>query len=110
MRKTLASLAAVALMSSVPLFAAEMKGKISDAMCGAKHGKGEHAGTAASDRDCTEKCVKGGASYVFVSSGNVYKLEDPSKVVAAHAGQTVNLTGELKGDTITVAKIEMPKK
>ena len=61
-------------------------------------------------RACTETCVKGGASYVFVSGGKVYKLEDPSKLVAAHAGHSVNLTGEMKGDTITVAKIEMPNK
>jgi hypothetical protein len=25
-----------------------------------------------------------------------------------HAGHTVRLTGEMKGDTITVSKIEMP--
>jgi hypothetical protein len=79
-------------------------GEISDSHCGAKHPEGQAA------RPCTESCVKGGASYVFVSSGKVYKLEDPSKLVAAHAGHTVNLTGEMKGETITVAKIEMPKK
>jgi hypothetical protein len=27
----------------------------------------------------------------------------------AHGGHIVNLTGELKGDTIHVSKIEMPK-
>jgi hypothetical protein len=87
-------------------FAADqtLAGDISDSHCGAKHTEGQTA------RACTETCVKGGASYVFVSSGKVYKLEDPSKVVAAHAGHTVNLTGEVKGDTITVAKIEMPSK
>jgi hypothetical protein len=79
-------------------------GDISDSHCGSKHTQGQTA------RTCTESCVKGGASYVFVSSGKVYKLDDPSKVAAAHAGHTVNLTGEMKGDTITVAKIEMPKK
>lgn len=87
-------------------FAADqtLAGDISDSHCGAKHTEGQTA------RACTETCVKGGASYVFVSSGKVYKLEDPSKLVAAHAGHTVNLTGEMKGDTITVAKIEMPNK
>jgi hypothetical protein len=87
-------------------FAADqtLAGDISDSHCGAKHTEGQTA------RACTETCVKGGASYVFVSGGKVYKLEDPSKLVAAHAGHTVNLTGEMKGDTITVAKIEMPNK
>jgi hypothetical protein len=60
-------------------------------------------------RECTEACVKQGASHVLVSQRKVYKLEDPGKVVAAHAGHTVSLTGEMKGDTITVTKIEMPK-
>ena len=109
MRKTLASLAAVALMSSVPLFAAEMKGKISDSMCGAKHGKGEHAGTAASDRECTEKCVKGGEKYVFVSGDKVYKIANQDFAgLKTHAGHEVLLTGDAKDDTITVSKIAMP--
>ena len=79
-------------------------GSISDSACGARH----MAGMAA--RECTEACVKQGSSFVFVSQRRVYKLEDPGKVVAAHAGHTVNLTGEMKGDTITVTKVEMPAK
>src|SRR6476659_5870757 len=81
-------------------FAADqtLAGDISDSHCGAKHPEGQAA------RGCAETCVKGGASYVFGSGGKVYKLEDPSKVVAAHAGHTGSLTGDVKGDTITVAK------
>jgi len=104
--KLLSAAVALTFGLTAAAFAADQTwaGDISDSHCGAKHPEGQAA------RTCTESCVKGGASYVFVSSGKVYKLEDPSKVVAAHAGHTVNLTGELKGDTITVAKIEMPKK
>ena len=109
MRKTLASLAAVALMSSVPLFAAEMKGKISDSMCGATHGKDEHGGTAATDRACTEKCVKGGEKYVFVSGDKIYKIANQDFAgLKTHAGHEVLLTGDAKDDTITVSKIAMP--
>src|SRR5207249_856193 len=79
-------------------------GSISDSKCGARH----MAGMAA--RECSEACVKQGGSYVFVSQRKVFKVDDPGKVVAAHAGHTVNLTGEMKGDTITVEKIEMPAK
>lgn len=79
-------------------------GSISDSACGVRH----MAGMAA--RDCTEACVKQGSSHVLVSQRRVYKLEDPGKVVAPHAGHTVNLTGETKGDTIRVTKIEMPAK
>jgi hypothetical protein len=91
---------------STGAFAADQTwaGEISDSHCGAKHPAGETA------KECTEGCVRGGASYVFVSSGKVYKLEDPSKLVAAHAGQTVSLTGEMKGDMIKVSKIETGKK
>ena len=109
MRKTLASLAAVALMSSVPLFAAEMKGKISDSMCNAKHGSSEHGGTAASDRECVEKCIKENAKYVFVSGDKVYKIANQDFAgLKTHAGHEVLLTGEAKDDTITVSKIAMP--
>ena len=109
MRKMLASLAAVALMSSVPLFAAdEMKGKISDAMCGAKHGAGEHGGKT-TDRECVEKCVKEGAKYVFVSGDKVYKIANQDFAgLKTHAGHEVLLTGDAKEDTITVTKIAMP--
>jgi hypothetical protein len=105
----LVALASVSIGTSA--FAAERTwtGKISDSMCGAKHMAGEH-GKKMTDRECTEMCVKQGASYVFVSSGKVYKLDDPGNIVAAHAGHSVRLTGEMSGDTIKVAKVEMPKR
>jgi hypothetical protein len=83
-------------------------GKISDSHCGAMHkAMGD---TKMSDRDCTQMCVKGGGKYVFVVKDKVYQIanqKDPA--LATHAGHTVRLTGEMKGDTITVSKIEMPK-
>ena len=41
MRKFLATAAAVAMMAA-PRWRAEYKGRISDAMCNAKHAEGEH--------------------------------------------------------------------
>jgi cellobiose phosphorylase len=83
-------------------------GKISDEHCGAKHQQME--GKKMSDRECTEVCVKGGAKYVFVAKDKVYQIADQKDAaLATHAGHTVLLTGEMKGDTITVSKIEMPK-
>ena len=85
-------------------------GKISDSKCGAKHAAGEH-GKKMTDRDCTEACVKGGAKYVFTSKGKVYQIANQDNAdLAMHAGHTVRLTGEIKGDSITVAKIAMPKR
>ena len=81
-------------------------GKISDSNCNAKHPAGEHEGKKMTDADCTQVCVKKGAKYVFVSKGTVYQLSNQeSKTIATHAGEEVNLTGELKGNTITATKI-----
>ena len=87
-------------------------GKISDSMCGASHAKmmAQHK-DAKTDRDCTLACIKDGGKYVFVSSGKVYNIENQDlALLQEHAGHTVRLTGEMKGDTITVSKIVMPGK
>jgi nitrogen fixation protein FixH len=86
-------------------------GKISDSMCGANHQKGaEHGAMAMSDHDCTLACVKNGAKFVFVSGGKVYKIENQDFAnLTEHAGHTVQLKGDLKGDTIMVSSIEMKK-
>lgn len=83
-------------------------GQIGDSMCGAKHQA--MGAKKMTDRECTEMCVKAGAQYVFITGGKVFKIADQKdKGLATHAGHTVLLTGELKGDTITASKIEMPK-
>jgi hypothetical protein len=65
-----------------------------------------HGGT---DRDCTLACAKAGGKYVFVTDGKVYNIANQDDAaLQTHAGHTVNLTGEMKGDTITVSKIVMP--
>jgi hypothetical protein len=53
--------------------AGEWTGYFSDSKCGAKSAKDEHA-------ECAMKCVKGGASLVFVTDRKVYKIDDLSKV------------------------------
>jgi hypothetical protein len=84
-------------------------GQIGDSMCGAKHKPMGNMKMA--DRECTEMCVKAGGKYVFIMGDKVFQIADQKdKALATHAGHTVLLTGALKGDTITVAKIDMPKK
>jgi hypothetical protein len=102
---------AVAVMAWVPSASAETwKGKVSDGMCGAKHGSGEHAGGKTTDRECVEKCVKGGEKYAFVADSKVFKIANQDFAgLKTHAGHEVVLTGDMKGDTITVTKIDMPK-
>ena len=112
--KALISLAAAAVLFTVgTAFAAEQtwNGQISDSLCGAKHESesiGEGNGKI-SDQECTVACVKGGSKYVLVSSGKVYQIANQTYAdLAKHAGHTVKLTGEIKGDSIIVSKIEMP--
>jgi hypothetical protein len=109
MRKVLATAAAVLMMAG-PMLAAEYKGRISDAMCNAKHAKGEHGTKEMTDRQCVETCVKGGEKYVFVGEGDkVYKIDNQDFAgLKAHAGHDVTVTGTMNDDTVTISKIEMP--
>ena len=82
------------------------KGAISDSNCNGKHSTEEHNGKKMTAAECTSVCVKKGAKYVFVSEGKVFNLANQSsKTIASHAGQQVELTGTIKGDTITATKI-----
>ena len=55
---------------------------------------------------CRSRC-----QFIFQKSGTIFQIADQKdKALATHAGHTVLLTGELKGDTIAVSKIDMPKK
>lgn len=109
MRAAALAFASFMFVSVSGLSAAETwTGQISDSHCGAKHMA--MGGKQMSDRECTQTCVKGGAKYVFVVDGKVYQLANQTDpALATHAGHTVLLTGDLKGDTITVTKVEMPK-
>jgi len=83
------------------------KGAISDSNCNGKHQAGEHDGKKMTDADCTAVCIKKGAKYVFVSDGNVFRIANQkSKAIVRHAGQQVELTGTLEGDTITAKTIQ----
>jgi Ni/Co efflux regulator RcnB len=111
MRKMLVTAAAVTMMAS-PMLAAELKGRISDAMCNAKHADGEHGTKKMTDRQCVEACVKSGEKYVFIGEGDkVYKIENQDYAgLKTHAGHEVTVTADEKGDTLTISKIEMPAK
>ncbi len=95
------------LIFATSCFGGTWTGQISDSACGASHAKmmGQH-GNLKTDRDCTLGCIKGGSKYVFVSAGSVYQIENQSFAdLEKRAGQMVQLTGDMKGDTITVSKI-----
>ena len=110
MRKTLACIAAIALFSAPGLMADTYKGRISDAMCKAMHKDGEHGTKKMTDRECVEGCVKGGEKYVFIGDKDkVYNIANQNFAgLKTHAGHTVTVSGTMKDNTLTVAKIEMP--
>jgi hypothetical protein len=86
-------------------------GRISDSMCGAKHGATIHqqegSNKKTSDEECVKKCVDAGAKYVFVTQGKIFSIDNQDFVdLKASAGRDVKLTGELTGDTIKVSRIE----
>ena len=88
-------------LCAISAFAAEWKGTISDAKCGAAH-----ADASEKSAKCVQACVKGGQAPVLVSEGKVYKIADASKVTD-HLGHKVVVTGELNGDTIQVDSVKM---
>jgi hypothetical protein len=103
MKIRFASILAIALFFGTLALAsdASLTGYITDSKCGAK---AAHEGAA----ECTAKCIKEGAKYVFVNDADkkVYTIADQDKV-AAHAGHHVAVKGSVEGDTLTVSSIDM---
>ena len=112
MRKAGLFLVATVLCSSGAAFAAEqtLTGTISDSRCGATHKAMQEHNKDLTDRACTEACVKGGAKYIFSSGGKIYTFENQSDpALAMNAGESVSVTGELRGNTIVARKISKAK-
>jgi hypothetical protein len=87
-----------------------LTGTISDAMCGKSHDTMTEHGKKMSEKQCTVACVEHGSQYVFVNGDTVLKVANQGfAALKQFAGDRVTLTGEVKGDTVTVAKIERAK-
>jgi len=87
-----------------------LTGKIGDAMCGKSHDTMTEHGKKMTDKQCTVACVEHGSQYVFVNGDKVLKVSNQDFAgLKQFAGDTVRLTGDVKGDTITVTKIEKAK-
>jgi hypothetical protein len=76
-------------------------GKVSDAMCGAKHSE---AGIAPAD--CVRACVQKGANYALVVGERVYTLKTSDQAALDElnklAWEQAKVTGTASGDTIVV--------
>lgn len=85
-------------------------GTISDSACGASHAAMTEHGTKATDKQCTEMCLKKGAKYVFVNGDKVLMIKNQNLAdLKKFAGDRVTVTGDLTGDTITITKIAAAK-
>jgi hypothetical protein len=97
-------LAFIFTFAAIAVYADTWSGVISDEHCGAKH-----QDASEKSMECAQKCVKGGAAPVFVTSdGKVLKIANPD-TVQEHVGHKVDITGDLKDDTITVSNVKMPE-
>jgi hypothetical protein len=100
MKKLMLLAMAFLVFGSLSLAAAKsITGTVSDSHCGAKHATaGDPAAT------CVEQCVSGGASYVLVSGGKVYTVDQQDKFKGL-GGKSVTVTGTIKGTNITVTSV-----
>lgn len=84
-----------------------LTGKVSDAMCGAKHSEGVDPAT------CVRACVKKGAKYALVVGDKVYILDTPSQAAKDElnklAWEQAKVTGTVNGDTIEVKSVTAAK-
>lgn len=89
------------LALSIPAFAAELTGYISDAACG-----WNNARSSKEAKECAQKCVKAGWDPVFVPDGdmNTYKIRDKAKVME-FVGDHVVVSGKLERDTLVFTTI-----
>ena len=83
-------------------------GKVSDAMCGAKHMEGNLAPAA-----CVRACVQKGAKYALVVGDKVYALDTSDRAALDElnklAWEEAKVTGTANGDTISVKSVTAAK-
>jgi hypothetical protein len=83
-------------------------GKVSDAMCGAKHTEGNLA-----PADCVRACVQKGANYALVVGDKVYTLSTSDQAALDKlnklAWEQAKVTGTANGDTISVKSVTAAK-
>ena len=97
--KKFTTLAALVLGLSAMAMAADFTGFVEDTACSTKP-------AMKNDAECAKKCIKGGSPAVLIGEdGKVYKISNQDKIVA-HAGEKVTITGSVKDDTITIARVK----
>jgi hypothetical protein len=111
MTRNAVAIAAIALSTTGVNFAAEQTwtGIISDSLCNASHARmAQGVFPPLEDPACVLACVEGGGKFVFMEGEKPLQIANQDFAdLKKHPGVKVVLTGELKGDTITVSKVEL---
>ena len=110
MKTVLRTMCALGLLASLaalsPAASMTWKGEISDSNCSISHRKVTQVHPSLNAHSCTLACVGDGAKFVFVSDGKVFKIANQDlPALQANAGYTVQLTGDMKDDAITISKV-----
>jgi len=77
------------------------EGQVSDSSCGVMH-------KIADAKQCTEQCAAAGGSYVLVIGSVVHPLQGNNDEIKQFAGQTVQVSASLEGNTLRVTRIGPP--
>jgi len=107
--RLLTTTVAVVMLSLVALGAAEQTwvAEISDSACAMKHESGVENVPPPPANECVANCIRGGSKYVIVAGDKVFQIANQNAAgLATLAGSKVKITGELKGDAVTISKIE----
>jgi len=82
-------------------------GEIIDSACKLEHQEVAEGQPVLPAPECVKACLRGGSKYGFTFDEKFYDIENQKHPeLEKFAGQKVKLTGEMKGTTITVSKIE----
>jgi hypothetical protein len=111
MKTLFATFAVVTWLGATANFAAEqtLTGSISDSICRGVHKlMAEQVTPPLSDAECTKTCLEARALYVFVSDarGVLAIANQDFAGLKDYGGQKVKLTGDVRGESITVSRIE----
>src|SRR5580698_10229921 len=97
--KTIAAVALMTMGLAASVMAADFKGFVQDEKCSTVPAMKGNA-------QCAQMCIKGGSPAVLVTpDGKIYKIANQGKI-AEMAGKNVTVTGNLKGDTLTIDTVK----
>jgi hypothetical protein len=82
-------------------------GEITDSACKFEHVPVAEGEPVLPSPECVKVCLRGGSKYVLLVDDKLFDIENQKHPdLEKLAGRKVKLTGELKGNSITVSKAE----